>query len=72
MNRRPPRDNTRQNKINLLVIDGNSLFKRSILGAKDVFNRDGIHIGGIYQFITVLRKLIDENLYHHVLRILII
>ena len=55
-----------EKNINILLVDGNSLFKRSILGAKNVFNRDGIHIGGIYQFITVLRKLIDENLYHHV------
>lgn len=67
MNKRPPRNGEKlEKKINILLVDGNALFKRSFLGAKDVYNHEGTHIGGIYQFITVLRKLIDENLYHHV------
>jgi len=67
MNKRPPRNGEkREKKINILLVDGNALFKRSFLGAKDVYNQEGVHIGGIYQFITVLRKLIDEDLYHHV------
>lgn len=67
LNKRPPKSNTIINsKVNFLIIDGNSLFKRSILGAKDVYNQNQEHIGGIYQFITVVRKLLDEDLYHKV------
>lgn len=50
----------------MLLVDGNALFKRSFLGAKDVYNQNQEHIGGLYQFITVLRKLIDDDLYHKV------
>lgn len=64
LNKRPPKGNIREYKTNLLLVDGNSLFKRSILGAKDVYNQNQEHIGGIYQFITVVRKLLDEDLYH--------
>jgi 5'-3' exonuclease len=67
MNRRPPKNGEkREKKINMLLVDGNALFKRSILGAKDVYNHNQEHIGGLYQFITVLRKLIDDDLYHKV------
>lgn len=65
MNRRPPKNGEKREKqINILLVDGNALFKRSILGAKDVYNQNQEHIGGIYQFITVLRKLLDDDLYH--------
>lgn len=65
MNRRPPKNGEKiQKLVNILVVDGNALFKRSILGAKDVYNQNQEHIGGIYQFITVLRKLLDDDLYH--------
>lgn len=67
MNKRPPKNGERtQTKVNMLLVDGNALFKRSILGAKDVYNQNQEHIGGIYQFITVVRKLLDEDLYHKV------
>lgn len=65
--RRPPKNGVKVEKeINTLVIDGNSLFKRGFHGAKDEYNKDGHHIGGIYQFITVTRKLLEENLYQKV------
>lgn len=66
MNRRPPKDGKKVEEINTLVVDGNALFKIGYHGAKDEFNRDGNHIGGIYQFITILRKLLNENLYNRV------
>jgi 5'-3' exonuclease len=67
MNKRPPKNGERtQTKVNMLLVDGNALFKRSILGAKDVYNQNQEHIGGIYQFITVVRKLLDDDLYHKV------
>jgi len=66
VNRRPPKSGTRQALSHTLLIDGNSLFKTGYHGAKNEFNRKGEHIGGLYQFITVLRKLLTENLYHRV------
>ena len=67
MNKRPPKNGDRkEKKVNMLLVDGNALFKRSFLGAKDVYNQNQEHIGGIYQFITVIRKLLEEDLYHKV------
>ena len=67
MNNRPPKNGeTKIKLINTLLIDGNALFKNGYFGAKDEYNYKGQHIGGIYQFITVLRKLLSENMYHRV------
>jgi len=44
-----------------LLIDGNYLLKRSYNGAKHTFNSKGKNIGGLYQFIVMLRKLIIDN-----------
>lgn len=66
MNRKPPRNGTKKEILNTLLVDGNALFKTGFNGASGVYNRDAIHVGGIYQFITVLRKLLTENLYHQV------
>ena len=66
MNRKPPRNGTKKQILNTLLVDGNALFKTGFNGASGVYNRDAVHVGGIYQFITVLRKLLSENLYHQV------
>ena len=66
MNRKPPRNGTKKEILNTLLVDGNALFKTGFFGASSEFNRSGDHVGGIYQFITVLRKLLSENLYHQV------
>jgi DNA polymerase-1 len=68
MGRMPPRNNsvTINKKDNILIIDGNSLYKTGYHGAKDEFNQKGEHIGGIYQFITMLRKFLNETLYQKV------
>jgi len=66
MNRRPPKSGTKTKEINTLVVDGNALFKTGFHGANNEFNRNGQHIGGIYQFITIIRKLLNENLYQKV------
>lgn len=64
---RPPRDgSTVIKKSNLLILDGNAVFKQGFLGAKNEYNHRGEHIGGVYQFLTVLRKLLTEDLYHRV------
>jgi 5'-3' exonuclease len=66
VNRRPPRNGENLKKSNILLVDGNALFKRGFLGSKDEYNSEGRHIGGLYQFITVLRKVMLEDLYHKV------
>jgi len=66
MGRRPPKSGTKVKEINTLVVDGNALFKTGFHGASNEFNRKGQHIGGIYQFITIIRKLLNENLYQKV------
>lgn len=68
MKKRPPKKGTKVEKLQrLLLVDGNSLFKRSITGAKDLYNSEGIHIGGVFQFITTLRKIINDEIYHKVI-----
>lgn len=67
MNKRPPKNGEiRQKTKNTLLVDGNALFKSGYFGAKGEYNYKGQHIGGIYQFITMLRKLLSENIYHRV------
>ena len=67
MNRRPPRNGEIIEKTqNTLLVDGNALFKHGYFGAKNTYNEHGQHIGGLYAFITILRKLLNEDLYHRV------
>lgn len=67
MNRRPPRNGeTIVKSKNTLLVDGNALFKVGFFGAKDEYNQHGKHIGGLYQFLTILRKILTEDLYHRV------
>ena len=39
-----------------LLVDGDSLLKTAYFGAKDLYYKD-THIGGIFQFLTMLRKV---------------
>lgn len=67
MSTRPPRNGDKKiESINTLLLDSNSIFKSSFFGAKDSYNRQGEHVGGLYQFITMVRKLLNENIYHNV------
>lgn len=66
MNKRPPKIGERIEITNTLLVDGNALFKFGFFGAKDEYNHRGEHIGGLYQFLTILRKLLTEQLYHRV------
>lgn len=45
-------------KIRTLVVDSSNLLKRSFHGAKNVQTTSFGHIGGLYSFMTTLRKLI--------------
>ena len=65
MNKRPPRNGELQVKLqNTLLVDGNALFKTGFFGAKDRYNKHGQHIGGLFQFLTTFRKVLEHDLYH--------
>lgn len=67
MKRRPPKNGEREiRKKNALLIDGNALLKLGYHGAKKEYNHFGEHIGGLYVFLNVLRKLLDKGIYHNV------
>lgn len=67
MNKRPPKNGEKIEKIqNTLLVDGNALFKTGFFGAKNLYNQNGVHIGGLYQFLTTLRMLVDKDMYHKV------
>ncbi len=66
MRKRPPKSGKVKKYKNTLLVDGNALFKRGFIGARNEYNRNGKQIGGIYQFLTILRKLLTEDLYHKV------
>lgn len=67
MNKRPPRYGEQTiKKRNVLLVDGNALFKVGYFAAKNMYNSKGQHIGGLYSFLTILRKLLTEDLYHRV------
>lgn len=66
MKKRPSKYGDKELKRNALVIDGNALLKFGFHGAKNEYNHFGEHIGGLYQFLTILRKLLDSGIYHSV------
>lgn len=67
MGQRPPRNGEKKElKVSTLLIDGSSLFKTGFHGARDAYNHRGENIGGVYQFLTVLRKLLTEDIYQRV------
>lgn len=47
--------------IRTLAVDSPYLFKRSIYGAKDQYTTKFGHIGGVYGFLTMIRKLIKQH-----------
>jgi len=66
MRKLPPRNGVQVEKLNTLLVDGNALFKRGYLGSPDALNNNGDHVGGIYQFVTVLKKLLLKDVFHKV------
>lgn len=67
MSTRSPRNGEKiETFTNTLLVDGNSLFKTGLFAAKTTYTRMGEHVGGLYTFITMLRKFLNENLYHNV------
>jgi len=48
-------------KVRTLLVDSSYLLKRSYHGAKDTYTSNFGHIGGLYSFLTTLRKLIKQH-----------
>ena len=48
-----------------LLIDGDSLLKTAYHGAKNLYYKE-THIGGIFQFLTMVRKMLNENKFDRV------
>ena len=48
-------------RIRTLLVDSSYLLKRSFNGAKDVYTSKFGHIGGLYSFLTTVRKLIKAH-----------
>jgi 5'-3' exonuclease len=53
-------------KIRTLLVDSSYLLKRSFHGAKDVYTNSFGHCGGLYQFLTITRKLIKDHMINKV------
>ena len=45
----------------LLVLDGNSILNRAFYGIKLLTTKSGDYTNGIYGFLTMLRKLLEET-----------
>jgi 5'-3' exonuclease len=58
--KRPPRykDKVGDKKLETILVDGNALLNVAYHGAKNLYNSNGEHIGGLYQFFTILRKIV--------------
>lgn len=55
-----------QKKFETLIVDGDALLKRAFFGAKNVFNEEKEHIGGLFQFLNILRKTLSQKHYNKV------
>tara|TARA_R100000900_G_scaffold77856_1_gene61500 strand:- start:661 stop:1692 length:1032 start_codon:yes stop_codon:yes gene_type:complete len=60
------RPRNKQKKFETLVVDGDALLKRAFFGAKNVFNDKKEHIGGIFQFLNILRRTLSQKHYNKV------
>ena len=57
--------NRKKTYTHTLIVDGDSLLKTAYFGAKNLYHKD-VHIGGIFQFLTMLRKVIKEYRFDRV------
>jgi len=54
-------------KIRTLLVDSSNLLQRSFHGAKDAYTNKYGYIGGLYAFMTTVRKLIKEHMVNKVI-----
>ena len=50
-----------KNAMKLLVLDGNSILNRAFFGIKLLTTKAGDYTNGIYGFLTMLNKLLEET-----------
>lgn len=53
-------------KTRTLLVDSSYLLKRSFHGAKDIHTKSFGHLGGLYSFLTTIRKLIKDHMINKV------
>lgn len=53
-------------KTRTLLVDSSYLLKRSFNGAKDTYTNKFGHIGGLYSFMTTIRKMIKDHMINKV------
>jgi 5'-3' exonuclease len=46
--------------VHTLLVDGNAVLKTAYHGAKNLYHNEN-HIGGLFQFMSLIRKVINEN-----------
>ena len=54
-------------KVRTLLVDSSYLLQRSIHGAKDTYTSKFGHIGGLYSFMTTIRKMIKDHMINKVI-----
>ena len=45
----------------IVLIDGHSIINRAFYGVPDLTNKDGLHTNGIFGFVNILFKIIEEE-----------
>lgn len=49
------------NKEKIILIDGHSILNRAFYGIPDLTNSEGLHTNGVYGFLNILFKILDEE-----------
>ena len=45
----------------IVLIDGHSIINRAFYGVPDLTNKDGLHTNGIFGFVNILLKMLEEE-----------
>lgn len=45
----------------IVLVDGHSIINRAFYGVPDLTNKDGLHTNGIFGFVNILFKILDEE-----------
>ena len=47
-------------KEKIVLFDGNSIVNRAFYGVQDLSNSQGLHTNGIYGFLNIMMKILEE------------
>ena len=45
----------------LVLIDGHSIINRAFYGVPELTNSEGLHTNGVYGFLNIMLKILDEE-----------